>query len=103
MNEVQAKELHDLFIRRLRTRRKELGLTQIQLAERMDIDQSYISDLERGATRPRFDSLAPLAEALDGMVIDVETGEIVAMVPLAEALEVDPGYLVSEAVEFSAK
>lgn len=81
MNEVQAKEMCELFRNRMRTRRKELGLTQIQLAERMNIDQSYISDLERGATRPRFDSLAPLAEAL----------------------EIDPGYLISEAVEFSGK
>lgn len=81
MEDVQAKELCELFKRRMKARRKELGLTQIQLAERMNIDQSYISDLERGATRPRFDSLAPLGEAL----------------------EIDPGYFVSEAFEFSEK
>ncbi len=36
------------FGRRLRTLRKEKGWTQVQMADALGIDRSYISDMERG-------------------------------------------------------
>ena len=39
------------FLKLLRAVRKEAGLTQVQLAERMDTLQSRITDYERGIRR----------------------------------------------------
>lgn len=36
------------FVRRLRTLRKEKGSTQVEMADALGIDRSYISDIERG-------------------------------------------------------
>lgn len=46
-------------------RRRELGLTQKQLAGRVGIHQSEISDIERGAASPGYRTLAKLADGLD--------------------------------------
>lgn len=62
---MQQEELLAAFQRNLRLRRKELGLTQVQLAERAGVEQGYISDLEMGKKKPMLGTLAPLAEALD--------------------------------------
>ncbi len=46
--------------------RKQLGLTQEQLAEKSGVDQTTISRLERGEIkRPRWEVVANLARALD--------------------------------------
>lgn len=39
------------MLRRLRTARKEAGLTQVQVAERVGRPQSYVSKLETGERR----------------------------------------------------
>lgn len=44
--------------------RKEAGLTQAQLAERMGRRQSLISAIESGRRNPRFQTLADAARAL---------------------------------------
>lgn len=36
------------FGRRLRNLRKQHGWTQVQLAERLGLDRSYLADVERG-------------------------------------------------------
>jgi transcriptional regulator with XRE-family HTH domain len=46
-------------------RRKELGLSQAQLAELCDTTQSAIARLEGGGRPPRIDTLLRLANALD--------------------------------------
>ena len=46
-------------------RRKELGLSQAQLAELCDTTQSAIARLESGGRPPRIDTLLRLANALD--------------------------------------
>lgn len=50
---------------RLRRRRKELGLTLAQLAQRSDTGTSTIHSIERGRTAPRLDTLVRLSAALD--------------------------------------
>ncbi len=44
--------------------RKEAGLTQAQLAERMGRRQSLVSAIESGRRSPRFETLADAARAL---------------------------------------
>jgi transcriptional regulator with XRE-family HTH domain len=49
----------------LRTLRLTRGLTQPALAEKAGIEQSYLSKLENGRSRPSEDVVARLAQALD--------------------------------------
>lgn len=46
-------------------RRRELGLSQAQLAELVDTTQSAIARLESGGRPPRIDTLLRIANALD--------------------------------------
>ena len=46
-------------------RRKELGLSQAELAELVATTQSAIARLERGGRPPRIDTLLRIADALD--------------------------------------
>ena len=56
-------------------RRAQLGLTQLELAERMSTTKSVISRIESGQHRSGTDTLRRLAEALDGhAVIGFEFG-----------------------------
>jgi transcriptional regulator with XRE-family HTH domain len=48
-------------VRRLRD---ALGLTQEELAEEADLDQTYISGIERGLRNPGIINVAKLAKAL---------------------------------------
>tara|TARA_E500000305_G_scaffold110195_1_gene117393 strand:- start:41 stop:382 length:342 start_codon:yes stop_codon:yes gene_type:complete len=50
---------------RIRAFRKQQGLTQEQLAERIERTSDAISQLERGINLPGFDTLERLSEALD--------------------------------------
>lgn len=50
-------------------RRAQLGLTQQELAERMDTTKSVISRIESGQHRSGTDTLRRLAEALDGHAV----------------------------------
>lgn len=48
----------------VRTARKQLGLTQRALAEKLGVDYTYISKIENGHSRPSKPVLAALAELL---------------------------------------
>lgn len=78
---------------RLKERRKELHLTQAQLAKKAKISPSYVSYIERNMINPNYDILLNLCDALNismseitnniGTIdydklgsIDIETGEI---------------------------
>jgi transcriptional regulator with XRE-family HTH domain len=52
------------FGRSLRARRDAKGLSQEQLAERADLDRTYISDIERGTRNPGIKNVVRLARAL---------------------------------------
>lgn len=45
-------------------RRQQKGLTQSELAEKIDVEQETISRFERGATLPPLGRLADIADAL---------------------------------------
>lgn len=49
---------------RLRQQREAKGLTQERLAEKADLDQTYISGIERGLRNPGIKNVVRLARAL---------------------------------------
>lgn len=59
-----AEEILGLRIDNLRELRKRKGLSQKELAERAGVDQSYISLLERGLSRPSDEVLKKILGAL---------------------------------------
>jgi transcriptional regulator with XRE-family HTH domain len=62
---MQPEELTLTLTRNIRARRKELGITQVELAERTGFTQGAISAFERGDSVPSIATLAKLAEALE--------------------------------------
>ncbi len=50
--------------RKLRTKRLELGLKQVELSAKTDIDRSYISIIETGKSKIRKNTLYKLLNAL---------------------------------------
>ena len=49
----------------VRSRRKELGLSQEELGYKAKLDRTYISGVERGVRNPTVGSLRRIAQALD--------------------------------------
>ena len=58
----------------VRKRRESLDLTQIEAAERADLDPTYISGIERGVRNPSLISIARVAKALDITVSELCAG-----------------------------
>lgn len=58
-------KLQDRVALRIRTIRKRRGLTQDELAEKIDRTGDAVSQLERGKSLPSFETLERLAVALD--------------------------------------
>lgn len=50
---------------RIKSARKAVGLTQETLAEQLDITVGYISQIERGITKPNLEMIASIASALN--------------------------------------
>lgn len=50
---------------RAAARRKELGLRQAQVCERCDINNNYLSNIERGKSIPSLEVLMRICEALE--------------------------------------
>ena len=62
------------FGQNVRKLREAKGLTQEKLAERADLDRTYLSDIERGARNPGVKNVARLARALGTTVSDLCRG-----------------------------
>lgn len=60
-----------LYVRKVRM---EKGLTQQQLADRMDLDFQYISRIERGLISPTLYWILDLAKALESSEIEFLSG-----------------------------
>jgi transcriptional regulator with XRE-family HTH domain len=50
---------------RIRVARRNLGYTQEQLAERLDLSSNFIAHLERGSRKPSLDTLIALSGMLE--------------------------------------
>lgn len=60
---------------RVAERRKELGLSQAELAELVATTQSAIARLESGGRPPRIDTLLRIADALDcELIVELKAG-----------------------------
>ncbi|MBS2008000.1 MAG: helix-turn-helix transcriptional regulator [Cyanobacteria bacterium SZAS TMP-1] len=46
-------------------RRKDLGLSQEQLAKRSNVDRAFLSAVERGKRQPSFGTVSKVASGLD--------------------------------------
>ncbi len=60
-------------------RRKQVGLTQAELAKEADVSQSFVAKLERGQSTPNYDAVARLYNALEDMVRDEEQSAVELM------------------------
>lgn len=49
----------------IRSRRQSAGLSQLALAERTGLSQTWISRLEQGGANPTFETLSRIADALE--------------------------------------
>jgi transcriptional regulator with XRE-family HTH domain len=56
---------------RVRTRRRERGLTQEALAEALSLSVAYVSLIERGGRNPPFTTVVSIARALEVPVEDL--------------------------------
>jgi transcriptional regulator with XRE-family HTH domain len=54
-----------VFANRVRARRRELGISQEELAERAEVHRTWISQLERGVSNVSIDNIARISEALE--------------------------------------
>jgi len=53
------------FGKAIRRRRRELDLSQEELAERAELHRTYISNIERGELNPSLETMEKLVKALD--------------------------------------
>jgi transcriptional regulator with XRE-family HTH domain len=67
-NELSIKQRFGKAIRR---RRRELDLSQEELAERAELHRTYISNIERGELNPSLETMEKLVKALDITVSDL--------------------------------
>lgn len=81
-------------------RRKSLGMTQEELAEKVGIGQQSLSRIEQGRTAPRFERLPIFANALDCRVVDLFTLPHLSVRHCADALAYMLAPLDAEQREF---
>lgn len=63
--QLQLTHTERMFAKRLKDRREELGLTQAELADRLECHAPYISDLENGKKSPQLSTIERIAIALE--------------------------------------
>ena len=49
----------------IKERREQLGISQKELAERAEISQSFLCDIEQGRCKPSIDTAIKIAQVLD--------------------------------------
>ena len=65
MGVIELKELGKV----IRIKRRTLGLTQVELAQKSGLDRNYIGMVERGERNPSYLSLQKIAQGL-GLTVD---------------------------------
>lgn len=69
--EQNNSDLLSSFGNKLKQARKRAGISQEALAERADLDRTYISLLERGLRNPTLECIGKLARSLDTTVAEL--------------------------------
>ncbi len=57
--------LSKLIGKRVRIKRNDLGLTQLQLSQMVDCDQKYIQSIEHGRSRPSLELILKISEVFN--------------------------------------
>lgn len=71
VNAHKRRILEDAIVHRLRELREEAALTQVELAERLNVSQDWVSSIDR----TQIDTLRRYVEALGGSLrVEVELG-----------------------------
>ena len=63
--------LSEIFGQNIQRKRKQLGMTQDALAERLGIGQQSLSRMERGTMAPKFERLQEIADVLHCSVAEL--------------------------------
>jgi len=71
MTKDDAPTIKQLFGKAIRRRRRDLDITQEELAERADLHRTFISDIERGEANPSLENIDRLAQALEISIVDL--------------------------------
>lgn len=72
--------------KRIACRRKELGLKQVEVCEKAEINDKYLSCIERAASIPSLDVIMRLAYALDTNT-DGGRAEVILGTPIKEGFQ----------------
>ena len=75
---AEKRDLARIFAGNIQRKRKQIGISQENLAERLDISQQSMSRMERGIMMPKFERLPDIARELHCTVAElfVPAGEI---------------------------
>ena len=65
MGDKSQSDVKQRFGKAIRRRRRELDLSQEELAERAELHRTYVSDIERGDRNPSLENIEKLAKALN--------------------------------------
>lgn len=93
--------MHDicnLFGVALNRARHELGLTQVELAEKLGTTDRSISDLERGKTNPKPDTVAHFARSLE-----ISVDALIGVVPKGDVPSCVKAFFAGMSAEEAAK
>lgn len=66
-----GENVKNILGRRIKQRRKILGITQLELAEKIDVDAKYISRIETGTSNPSLNTVEKIAD-----VMKIETASL---------------------------
>lgn len=64
-------DFYKMLGKNIKTRRKELGLTQQELADILDMSLNFIGKIEVAFSKPSLDTLIEIAKALDTTVSEL--------------------------------
>lgn len=65
---------HERFARNCREARQRSGVTQSEVAERLGVNNTYVSKIERGLVYPRLERLVAYARAIGVPVVALWEG-----------------------------
>ena len=71
MSQNDRLSIKQRFGKAIRRRRRELDLSQEELAERAELHRTYISNIERGELNPSLETMEKLVKALNITVSDL--------------------------------
>ena len=62
---------YKLIGRRIKCKRNAIGLTQEKISELLQVSVGYVSQIERGITKPNLEMLSAISEILDCDISDL--------------------------------